>query len=54
MYKLSELYADKGMATQSQVCKDEALELRKTLKPELSDAPFQQAEFSKLCIWMLW
>ncbi|KAK4116309.1 TPR-like protein [Canariomyces notabilis] len=54
LYKLSELQAKRGMQTESMACKDRALKLRAKLKPELADAPFQEAEFSKLCLWMLW
>jgi hypothetical protein len=54
LYKLSELQTKRGMQTESMACKDRALKLRAKLKPELADAPFQEAEFSKLCLWMLW
>ncbi len=54
LYRLSGLYADKGMEAESKSCREKALELRKKLKPELDDAPFEEAQFSKLCPWMLW
>ncbi len=54
LYRLAELYAEKGMAAESKRHRDTALELRSALKPELKDAPFEEAEFSKLCLWMLW
>ncbi|KAF4984957.1 hypothetical protein FDECE_16948 [Fusarium decemcellulare] len=52
--KLTEIYADRGMQAESNACRENALSLRAALKPELKDAPFEEAEFSKLCLWMLW
>lgn len=52
--KLSGLYEDKGMQAESKAFKEQALELRTELKPELNDCPFVEEEFAKLCVWMLW
>ena len=54
LYRLSKVLAERGMQVESQERKEEALKLRAKLKPELKDAPFEEAEFSKLCVWMLW
>ncbi|KAF4459095.1 tetratricopeptide repeat-containing [Fusarium albosuccineum] len=54
LYKLTEIYADRGMQAESNACRENALSLRAALRPELKDAPFEEAEFSKLCLWMLW
>ncbi|KAM4066810.1 tetratricopeptide repeat domain-containing protein [Hirsutella rhossiliensis] len=54
LHKLSAVLADKGMQIESEKCKEKALELLAELKPELKDAPYEEAEFSKLCLWMLW
>ncbi|RYP89134.1 hypothetical protein DL769_000182 [Monosporascus sp. CRB-8-3] len=54
LYKLTEVYADRGMQAESNASREKALALRAALRPELKDAPFQEAEFSKLCLWMLW
>lgn len=53
-YKLSVLYTEKGMVAESEVYKTKALEGRALLRPELTNAPFEEAEFMKLCPWMLW
>lgn len=42
------------MIPSSEACKKEALKLRAKLKPELEDNPFEEVEFAKLCVWMLW
>jgi hypothetical protein len=42
------------MAAESVACKEKAIELQAALKPELKDAPFDEAGFSELCLWMLW
>lgn len=54
LYKLSTLYTERGMLTEAEACREESLKLRAKLKPELKDAPFEEAESSKLCLWMLW
>ncbi|KJZ74929.1 hypothetical protein HIM_05660 [Hirsutella minnesotensis 3608] len=54
LYKLTEVYANRGMQAESINCREKALTLRAALRPELKDAPFEEAEFSKLCLWMLW
>ncbi|KAG9254828.1 P-loop containing nucleoside triphosphate hydrolase protein [Emericellopsis atlantica] len=54
LYKLAEVYKDRDMQAESATCKEKAATLRATLRPELKDAPFEEAEFSKLCLWMLW
>ena len=53
-FKLSAIYADRGLQAESDSCRDKALGLRAELKPELKDRPFEEAEFAKLCLWMLW
>jgi hypothetical protein len=54
LYKLSVIHAERGMTASCEACKEEALNLRARLKPELKDKPFEEAEFAKLCLWMLW
>ncbi|OIW23392.1 TPR-like protein [Coniochaeta ligniaria NRRL 30616] len=54
LYKVSGIYAERGMQPESLAAKEKALELRAKLKPELKDAPFEEAAFAKLCLWMLW
>ncbi|KAK3936100.1 TPR-like protein [Diplogelasinospora grovesii] len=54
LYKISGIYVERGMQAESLAAKEKALELRAKLKPELKDAPFEEAAFSKLCLWMLW
>ncbi|RKK17490.1 hypothetical protein BFJ66_g1037 [Fusarium oxysporum f. sp. cepae] len=54
LYKLAEAYEDRSMQAESIACREKALTLRAALKPELKDAPFEEVEFSKLCLWMLW
>jgi hypothetical protein len=54
LYKLSELYTRKDMAVQSKKCREEDLQLRNELKLELSSTPFEEEQFNKLCLWMLW
>lgn len=53
-FKLSMIYKDRGMTLESQTCKDKAMQLRAKLQPEAEYAPFEEAEFMKLCPWMLW
>ncbi|CAM1507781.1 Fc.00g046290.m01.CDS01 [Cosmosporella sp. VM-42] len=54
LYKLTKVYADRGKQAESIACREKALTLRTALRPELKDSPFEEAEFSKLCLWMLW
>ncbi|KAF2488319.1 hypothetical protein BU16DRAFT_623622 [Lophium mytilinum] len=49
-YKLAILYNHKGMEAESQICKDRAIALRANLRPEAKDAPYEEAEFMKLCL----
>lgn len=53
-YKLAVLYNEKGMQAESESCKARACELRAKLRPEATHAPFEEEEFMKLCLWMLW
>ena len=54
LYKLSVVHAERGMLPSSEACRGEALMLRAKLEPEFKDKPFEEAEFAKLCLWMLW
>lgn len=54
LYKLSVIHGERGMIPSSEACKTEALKLRAKLKPELEGNAFEEAEFAKLCLWMLW
>ena len=54
LYRLTKIYEDRGNQAESTACKERALRLRAALRPELQEAPFEEAEFSKLCLWMLW
>jgi hypothetical protein len=53
LYKLSEIQ-EQGMHAESAKSKEKALKLRVKLKPEMKDAPHEEAVFSQLCPWMLW
>ncbi|KFY38810.1 hypothetical protein V495_06356 [Pseudogymnoascus sp. VKM F-4514 (FW-929)] len=53
-YKLSVLYGEKEMSAESQACKSRAISLRDKLRPESKDSPFQEPEFMKPCLFMLW
>ncbi|OBT54332.1 hypothetical protein VE04_05420 [Pseudogymnoascus sp. 24MN13] len=53
-YKLSVLYGEKDMLSESQACKARAISLRDKLRPESKDRPFEESEFMKLCLFMLW
>lgn len=53
-YKLAILYDQNGMAAEGDSCRARAMELRGKLRPEAKDAPFEESEFMKLCLWMLW
>jgi hypothetical protein len=53
-YKLAVLYEEKGMVAKGDSCKAQAMELRKKLRPQDANAPFEEKEFMKLCLWMLW
>ncbi|KAJ9144548.1 Tetratricopeptide repeat-containing [Pleurostoma richardsiae] len=54
LYKLSEICRERGQQAESAAYKEKALQARAAAKPELKDSPFEEAEFSKLCLWMLW
>ena len=54
LYKLSEIYGRRDMPRECTSCKEKAMQTRASVKPELRDAPFEEREFSKLCVWMLW
>lgn len=54
LFKLAEVYKERGMLAESAPLKESATSIRAALRPELEDAPFEEAEFSKLCLWMLW
>lgn len=54
LYKLSEIHRHMGQQKESDAYRDQALTQLASLKPELKNAPFEEATFSKLCLWMLW
>lgn len=54
LYKLSRLQSERDMPAESEASRKLAVELRAAQKPELANAPFEEAEFAKLCLWMLW
>lgn len=54
LYKLAKIQAERGMQAKSEDCKEKAEKLWAKLRPELKDAPFEEATFSELCLWMLW
>ncbi len=53
-FKLAILFKERDRLDESQACTVKAARLRKELNPELADAPFEENEFMKLCLWMLW
>jgi hypothetical protein len=53
-YKLAILYDQKEMQAESEKYKTRALKLMAKLRPGAQDAPFEESEFMKLCLWMLW
>jgi hypothetical protein len=48
------LYEEREREDESRTCAEKAAQLRRELKPELADAAFEEKEFMKLCLWMLW
>ncbi|KAI0199004.1 TPR-like protein [Astrocystis sublimbata] len=54
LYKLSILYSEKGAASEADLAKAKATEIRNRLRPENCDAAFDGESFSKLTLWMLW
>ena len=54
LYKLAEIHRERGMQAESAACREAAIQSRAAAKPELKDSPFVEAEFAKLCPWMLW
>ncbi|KAI1138886.1 hypothetical protein F5Y05DRAFT_354227 [Hypoxylon sp. FL0543] len=54
LYKLSILFAAKGMVAESEAYKTRALDIRARLRPEEKGASFEEESFSKLTPWMLW
>jgi hypothetical protein len=53
-YKLAVLYLEKGMEAESERFKARAIEVRNRLRQEPRDVPFEEEEYMKLCLWMLW
>jgi len=53
-FKLAMLYKEREREDESRTCAEKAAQLRRELKPELADAAFEEKEFMKLCLWMLW
>ncbi|KAH8813358.1 hypothetical protein F5884DRAFT_879629 [Xylogone sp. PMI_703] len=53
-YKLAILYQEKGAELESEQCKNRAVTLMKKIGPEGAEIPFEEAEYMKLCLWMLW
>lgn len=53
-YKLGVLYGEKEMVAESEACKARAISLMDKLRPESKDSPFEESEFMKLCLFMLW
>lgn len=54
LYKLAVLHKRNGAAVKSSTFVSRALELRVKLRPQAKDAPFEEAEVMRLCLWMLW
>lgn len=54
LYKLSVIHEQRGLHAESISAKEKAVKLRAKLKPELTEEPFEESEFAKLCLWMLW
>ncbi|KAF2280328.1 uncharacterized protein EI97DRAFT_447867 [Westerdykella ornata] len=53
-FKLAVLHQEKGRHSESNTYREMAESLRAELKPEAVGAPFNEEEFMKLCVWMLW
>jgi hypothetical protein len=53
-YKLSLLYREKGMETESQSFQARAVTLKDKLRPEDKGTRVEESEFMKLCLFMLW
>ena len=53
-FKLATLHKERGRLDESQACRQEAEDLRNEIRPELAGAPFEESEFMKLSLWMLW
>lgn len=54
LYKLSIIYNNKDQQVLSEAYREKAIHSRAAANAELKDAPFEEAEFAKLCLWMLW
>lgn len=53
-YKLSVLYREKGMDTESQRFEARAVSLKDKLRPEGKGTAAEEGDFMKLCPFMLW
>ena len=54
LFKLSQIHEERGREEESKDCREKATALRDKVNPGLKGAPVEEAEFSKLCPWMLW
>lgn len=54
LFKLSQIYGERGRETESKDFRERAVALRDSVKPDLQGASVEEGEFSKLCPWMLW
>jgi hypothetical protein len=53
-YKLSIICEDTQRTDESKMHKEQALHVRARLRPTEKDAPFEEQEFAKLNLFMLW
>ena len=53
-YKLSIICADTERTSESNKFEEKALQVRARLRPAEKDAPFEEEEFAKLNLFMLW
>ncbi|KAK9435537.1 hypothetical protein VB005_10336 [Metarhizium brunneum] len=54
LYTLSKVYAVRDMLAESTACREKVVTLSSFLRLDLKDALFEEEEFSKLYLWMLW
>lgn len=52
-FKLATWYDDEKKRDERRVCREAAMQLRAEVEPFLRDAPFEEANFIRLCPWML-
>ncbi|KAF2477128.1 TPR-like protein [Lindgomyces ingoldianus] len=53
-FKLAVIHKERDRSEQSRTYRQKAEAIRADIRPDLCNAPFDETEFMKLCLWMLW